>query len=160
MPPHPLLAPCLNRFCHSSFPVFSSSFWKGRACVHAVLSVCYLASVSLSSDFMLYFRLCQNVVAILGLNGSCFRVILHTFLHLFSFFTFSIHPCLYYICIHTHTIHTASIFDVCSHCDCMCPSLNENMTGQITCIFTRLTLKKKLQLTAIMQFAGLSHFKL
>lgn len=49
--------------------------------MHAVLSVCYLASVSLSSDFMLYFRLCQNVVAILGLNDSCFRVISSVSLH-------------------------------------------------------------------------------
>lgn len=35
------------------------------------------------------------------------------------------------VCIHTHNIHTVSIYGVCSHCDCMRPSLNENMTGQI-----------------------------
>lgn len=135
MPPRPPLAPCLNRFSHSSFP--HPRFEKAeRVCMPYCLRrfccvcVCFLVSVSLSSDFMLYFRLCQNVVAILSLNGYLW-VILHPFLHLFCFFTCSIHLLLKKHCIHTHIIHTVSIYDVCSHCDCMRASLNENMTGQI-----------------------------
>lgn len=68
--------------------VFIIVLKRQSVCACRIVCVCYLVSVSLSSDFMLYFRLCQNVVAILGLNSPCFRVFLQTFLHLFRFFTY------------------------------------------------------------------------
>lgn len=46
-------------------------------------------------------------------------------------FLYILHSSVFILYLHSYAQYTVSICDVCSYCDCMCPSLNENMTGQI-----------------------------